>query len=372
MSSFHVPYTHIGNISIHPNADRLEIAQVGETDWQVVVGKGHQAPGDPCLYIPIDSILPEPLEAFLFPPDSKITLSKSRVRSIKIRGALSQGMVILPSVELMVLYPNVRWSKLSDGDDLAEALGITKYEPPAVHVQSAYGRVSGTTHNNPLFRKYTDIENFKYYPTLFEDGELVYVSEKLHGTSARYAMLPTHVYGFWKRVRKIFGFLPAYEFCYGSRNVQLQARKKLYYKSDVYDRVAKTYNLAAVLRPGEVLYGEIVGPGIQKGYTYGVTEGEVAFYAYDVSVDEKFLGFKRFVEWCDEHEIPRVPALYIGLFNKERIGTLLAGPSLLPNQPVKEGVVIKSLVERRSHIGRAVLKWVSDAYLLKPENTDIH
>ena len=119
MSTHRVEITLISEIFEHPNADRLELAKVEETDWQVVVGKGQFMMGDTCVYIPIDSLLSPRLEEHLFPPDSKITLEKSRVRSIKIRGAISQGMVINPR-ELEGPFPGL--CDFEIGDDVAEFL----------------------------------------------------------------------------------------------------------------------------------------------------------------------------------------------------------------------------------------------------------
>ncbi len=102
MSTHEVLVTYLEDVFDHPNADRLELAIVGNTEWQVVVGAGEFIPGDPCIYIPIDSVLGKDIEDYLFPLGSKVTLSKSRVRSIKLRGALSQGMAIKVDSDLII------------------------------------------------------------------------------------------------------------------------------------------------------------------------------------------------------------------------------------------------------------------------------
>lgn len=363
MSELHVQVVTIDEVMEHPNADRLELLKIA--GWQVVAGKGEYRAGDRVVYLPIDSVLPGELEARLFPPDSKVKLSKSRIRTIKLRGAISQGMVIsLADAQVP--------ESIKVGTDVAAALGITKYEPPTKPPAGMRGNQMPKRGVNPNFRKYTDIENFKHYPTLFGEAELVYVSEKLHGTSARYAWSPTVANTLWKKVKRFLGFLAPYEFCIGSRNVQLQDRRyDGFYDTNVYGKIAKQEMLESLLDEGDALYGEIVGDGIQSGYTYGCKAGEHEFYAYDVMRNGQWLGYADFVAYCAERGIRTVPELYVGPFDPELISNLRNGDSMIGGQKVREGVVIKPVEERSSMIGRAILKYLNDEYLLK-DQTDFH
>lgn len=66
-------------------------------------------------------------------------------------------------------------TKIYEGVDLQEYLGITKYEPPIpVHLAGEVKNLMGKT------LKY-DIENIQKYPNVLEQGELVVMTEKLHG-----------------------------------------------------------------------------------------------------------------------------------------------------------------------------------------------
>lgn len=371
MSSLIVEVVQIDNVEKHPNADRLDLLQV--KGWNVVAAKGQYGKGDACVYVPIDSVLPEKLESFLFPPDSKVKLSKSRVKTIKLRGAFSQGMCIALTDELFKLYPALEKAKV--GEDVAATLGITKYEPPAPSYQSNPNRKGKAPRNNPNFTKYTDIENFKHYPNLFNSETLVYVTEKLHGTSARYGVFPTHAGTIWKKILKFFHLLPKHEFCYGSRNLQLQApgnKGKIYYSSDVYGKIAKQEDIAAKLLPGEAIYGEIVGDGIQKNYSYGCKAGEHKFFAYDVQVDGRWLDPVDFRAFCKERGFEPVPMLYLGLWDKEIADKLRQGDSEVGGQKIREGVVIKPATETFNPMfGRVVAKFINDEYLLK-DNTEWH
>lgn len=377
MSTLKVEVVAIDAIEKHPKADRLDLVKIKE--WRVVAGRDSNTPdqprykkGDLCIYLPIDSVLPEKLESFLFPPDSKVKLSKSRIKTIKLRGAISQGMICDLSFDLLNLYPKLKGYKV--GQDVTEILGVTKYEPPASSVPVHMQVKQAKNGNNPHFHKYNDIENFKNYSNTFEEGDDVYISEKLHGTSARYGKLPSAPANFFQKILKWFGLLPKFQFCYGSRNVQLQGklRKQLFYTNDVYAKIAKQYGLESKLDPGEVIYGEIVGHGIQGGYSYGHKEGEHSFYVYDVKCDGKYLPYGQFLAFCSERGLKTVPYLYRGRFHKEHADSLRTGRSHVGDQPVREGIVIKCANERDAWHGRRVLKYINDDYLLQKDLTDFH
>ena len=176
MSSLKVPLVSIKTVEPHTNADRLEVATI--EGWSCIVPKGIHAPGDRVIYIPIDSILSKEIEDYLFPEDSKIKLSKSRVRTIRLRGLLSQGIIVELSEELICTFPKLFGKAL--GDNVADVLGITKYEPPLSSIPGAM-RGQKSKKQNPYFKEYTELENIKWYQDVFVPDEPIYVTEKLHG-----------------------------------------------------------------------------------------------------------------------------------------------------------------------------------------------
>lgn len=386
MSSFAVTVTKIKAIEEHTNATALEIAKV--YDWSVVVRKGEHKVGDLVVYVPVDSILPKDIEEAIFPPDSKIKLRNSRIRSIKLRGAISQGMIIDPN------DVNIPHAQFVEECDVSEYLGITKYEPPVNEIPF-YMRVASKKKGNPEFKKYTDIENFKYYDRLFQDYEPVYVSEKLHGTSFRAGWFPMKADTIWKRIKDYFGFLPKWEFCWGSRTVQIQVKgthagfhdeEQGVNFDDVYTKMVTQYDLRNKIPIGYAIYGEIVGDGIQKGYTYDCGPGEHKLYLYDVMnittgyyLDYYKDGYEgqeitedMFPVMCYAMGLERVPELYVGPFNPIIINKLRTGPSTFKSQSVTEGIVIKPMVEKVCSIGRKVLKYINDDYYLQKDGSDFH
>ena len=369
MSTFAVKVERIVDVQPHPNADRLDLVQV--LDWRCVTQKGSFQKGDLCVYFPIDSILPEKVESAVFGPDSKVNLTKSRVKTIKLRGAISQGLV----VSLRTIGPLISYAGVGEGTDLTEKLGVTKHEPPEppANMAGVKGKRS-SRQSNPHFQKYTSLENIKNHPDVFEEGEIVYVTEKIHGTNFRAGYVPTVCNTFLKRIKKFFGLLPAYEFVFGSHNVQYQDKKvyRGFYESNVYAAAVEKYQLKTRLLPGEVVYGEIYGPGIQKGYTYNLPDGEHRLALFDVMKDNGYLDPRGFINWCNVRRFEHVPIVGVGGFSKSWVTMLATGDSLLAPKLIREGAVVKPEYNTVDHmIGRKVLKIINPEYLLR-DQTDFH
>ncbi len=363
MSSFAVEVIKILNIIPHPNADRLEIAQI--KGWQCIIGKGTQKIGDLVVYIPIDSILPTELEERLF-KDSKVKLSGHRIRTIKLRGAISQGMI--------ASFEQLGIPSYSENTDLAKILGITKFEP-IERLTTRGGKVVSRKNSNPNFSKYTDIENYKNYPNGFGPDDEVVVTEKIHGTNFRAGCVRCVADTWWKKILGFFNWLPEYEFVFGSHNVQLHNGNPLKCEvacNNVYKKAVEKYKLREILEPGEVIYAEIYGYGIQDGYNYGCGPGEFGMVVFDLMLDGQYQNTSNLIAFCETRGFIMPPILYQGQFDLNKIKGLTIGNSVLvPSQKVREGVVIKPIKESMAYFGRKVLKLVSDEYLLQ-NNTDFH
>lgn len=366
---FRVPVTKILKVGPHPNADRLDIVTV--FDFQVVTQRDKFKENDTCILIPIDSILPNDVEAKLFGPDSKIKLTKGRVRQIRIRKFPSQGMIVSPT--------ELGLKNLEEGENLAGELGITKYEPPAPQFQgTAAKKFRNKIWENNYLHEYGGIQNWKWYPDLFEEGQDVVYQEKIHGTNGRAGLLPYQPKTFWQRVKGWLGLNPEFQFAYGSNKVQLQSKSYTgYYEENIYAKACVQYGIEQKLRPHETVYFEIFGPGIQKGYTYGVKEGEHQIVVFDVKVlapdklSTRWLSTVELESWCKERDLPLVPYLYKGPHSKELAKQYTEGASVVGKQPIREGIVIKDPKETVSYIGKKYLKYLSAEYL-DLDGTDFH
>ena len=368
----------IKSIEPHPNADRLELAKV--RGWLCVVPKGVYSVGDLCVYIPIDSVLPQALEEELF-SNAKVKLNKGRIKTIRLRGAISQGLIANPETIFEFLGNRGKHIKLVEGLDITEALGIKKYEPALPKFQQFRGMRATKKQVNPHFGKYTDLQNIKNYDELFKPEDDVVVTEKIHGTNFRAGWVPFYADTFWKKIKKLLFLTPKWEFVYGSHNVQLQGKhQQVYYDTNVYYKTVKQYDLQKVIPKGYVIYGEIYGDGIQKGYSYGLRQ-ETKLVVFDIksfhekedSQNGKYISYDNMLAACAGMKLRMAPLMFSGKFKDVDLEKLYEGPSeLSDSQLVKEGVVICSVTETQTHMGRKKLKCINPEYLLNKSNTDFH
>lgn len=385
MAPLIVEICKVVNVEKHPNADRLDLITV--KGWLCVAGKDTIKKNDLVIYIPVDSVLPSDLEYIIF-NDSQIKPKNGRIKTVKIRGAISQGLV-LPIGSLSAHYD---FGKIIEGKDVKNILKITKFQPTEkAPFTTKLGQQTSKKQINPNFKKYTDINHLKNFPNAFGPDDEVVVTEKIHGTNFRAGYVPIHHHKGWKKwFKKIQSFFdkknfrhPGYEFVFGSHNVQLQEKNKVnrqaiksaqrHFKKNVYEEMVKKYNLRERIYPGMVLYGEIFGANIQKNYTYGLKD-DIDFICFDVMEHGKWLDFYIADLMALSCGIKCVPILYIGKFKDiENIEMFFDGPSeISQQQKVREGFVIKTVEETSGHMGRAVFKHINPAYLLQKGNSDFH
>ncbi|MCL2552471.1 MAG: RNA ligase (ATP) [Actinomycetia bacterium] len=338
----------------HPNADALELAQVGL--YRAVVAKGAYRTGEFAVYIPEQAVLPEPLITELGLTGRLAGAAANRVKAVRLRGELSQGIVCRPGVLSGVDLERAA----ADDEDFAERLGIVKWVPP-VPIS-----MSGDVEAAPDLLPWIDIENLKRYPDIFAAGDPVTVTEKLHGTACcltYYAGSGTvHV------TSKGLG---------GQRLALKEAPGNLYWRAV---RGHGLPEIAAVLA-GKLgadrigIYGEVYGSGVQD-LAYGVDAGRElpGFAAFDVCAD---LGGR--LRWLDPAglpvgELPLVPRLFEGPFDLDTVLELAKGRETVTGrgEHIREGVVVRTAADAYSPVlgGRAIAKVVSDAYLTRRGGTE--
>jgi len=221
-----------------PDADSIET--VGILGWEVVSKKGEFQPGDTCVFFEIDSLLPElPEFEFLRKGCWNDNLKKYRLKTVKLRKQLSQGLALPLSV-----FPNL--SELNVGEDVTGLLGIEKYEPPIpTQIQGDARGFSWPISKTDEVRVQLDDE-YKFIERL--TGKPYYISLKLDGTSSTFLINPKD---------------EVYHVC---------GRNYSYKESDNHKFwiLSRKYNIEQGLRGfwerGHrlALQGEVVGPGIQK------------------------------------------------------------------------------------------------------------
>lgn len=359
MSSLIVEVCKVSKIEKHPNADRLSVATI--KGWNCIVGLDEYKEGDLVIFCPPDSVIPSDL---IDKYNLEYLKKNGRVRTVKLREYISQGLILsIPREE--------NWK---EGRDVAKELGITKYEPPISCNLQRSGNRPTKKKANPLFSKYTEIENIKNYNSIFKEGDRVVITEKIHGTNFRAGKLSRYKGSLWGKILSfLFG---KYEFVYGSHNVQLRAlHHKNFYGEDVYGKIAKKYELAKIIPKDYIIYGEIYGKKIQE-LEYGMKDIDVVFF--DVKYKGKYLKWEEMVKFCVSLNLPIVPIFAIENYKFDMLKTYTQGNSSLAfkickEDHIREGCVIKSLEEvNHPRIGRKILKSVNPVYLLRKNRTEHH
>ncbi|AVV43521.1 RNA ligase (ATP) [Streptomyces sp. P3] len=338
----------------HPDADALELAQVGL--YRAVVAKGAYRTGEAALYIPEQSVLPLDLVEELGLTGRLAGSRSDRVKAVRLRGELSQGIVCRPRALADVDLARAA----ADGVDFAERLGIVKWAPPIPPT------MNGDVEAAPELLPWVDIENIQRYPGIFEPGEPVVLTEKLHGS----ACLLTYVAGEERVFVSSKGF--------GAKSLALtEDPRNLYWRAvrghGVAEAAARLAERLGARRVG--IFGEVYGAGVQD-LTYGADgRRETLGYAvFDVSAE-----IDGTVRWLDAEqllggELPLVPRLFEGPYDSARVLEIASGRETVSGRELhlREGVVIRPAVERYSPVtgGRAIAKAVSGAYLTRKGGTE--
>lgn len=388
MSKFEVLVEDVQEVIEHPDADRLSLVRINGfyvVSAKLEDGSPRYKVGDLVAYIPEGSVLPEwLLKEMDFWDDEKgigrLNGSKgNRVKAMKLRGVLSQGVMYplcgLTNEETGTHYR--KWIKGSDGYvhktglgfDVADILGVTKYEP--VIPSSMDGEVF--SHSYDLIYKF-DVENAQKYPNVIGEDEEVNVTEKLHGTFT--GMIFTleqredfHILdtGFSGTV-----YATAYSKGLGEKGLCFKATehnltKNIYMRSlqafwDNMDLNAKLHFSIRLSDGPMVVMGETYGQGIQDlGYATSPK-----FAAFDVVSNGKLLNWGELLFLTAQIQLPMVPLLAAGRLKDIDLVALRDGKSTLDEGTVREGIVVRTTDNGRSDIiGRKMLKLVSPDYLTR-------
>ncbi|MFD5630072.1 RNA ligase (ATP) [Streptomyces sp. NPDC127072] len=338
----------------HPNADALELAQVGL--YRAVVAKGAYRTGERALYIPEQSVLPAGLIEELGLTGRLAGSGSDRVKAVRLRGELSQGIVCLPKAVADVDLAKA----VEDGTDFAETLGIVKWVPPIPPT------MSGDVESAPDLLPWVDIENIQRYPDIFAPGEPVVLTEKLHGSACLLTYLADE------------GRVQVSSKGFGAKSLALKEDPlNLYWRALLgHDVPAVAARLAERLGARRVgVFGEVYGAGVQD-LSYGADgRRETLGYAvFDVSAD-----IDGEVRWLDaaallEGELPLVPRLFEGPYDIDRVLEVASGRETISGRGLhlREGVVVRPATERYSPVtgGRAIAKAISPAYLTRKGGTE--
>jgi len=327
MSFWKVTIESIKAIDPIPNADAIEVATV--RGWKCVVRKGDFKVGDEGVYMPLDTALPTD-------GDSRYTFLTSkgtkRIRTLKLRGQVSQGL-FLP---LSVLGDKLEVARYIDGD-ISHLLNVTHYEPPL----PMGGETAGPF---PAFVFKTDQERIQNIPDILTKyGDNVFeVTEKLDGCSGTYY-----------RYEDDFGAC--------SRNWSMKLDK-----ASLWSGMFSKYNLSerlTTINRNMAIQAEVIGQGVEHNKYRRSTQEIFVYDIFDIDKQVNIGSIER-MELCKRLGLTHVPLIeYKKLSDFATIDDLLKyaqGKSMLGDID-REGVVFKAMD------GSFSFKVISNDWLLKNE-----
>ena len=359
----------IGSISEIPNSDNIELVMVN--GWNSITPKGEYKVGDLVVISTTDSVIPQELSDKM--GVTNYLRKGQRVRTVKLRGVYSECLIIPTK------YIPGYGDQYYDGMDMMEKMGITKYEPPVKTITLSSGVRNFKYHQNPNVHVYHKFPNMKNVPDMFNEGDEICITRKLHGTNTRYGIVKKTNLSILDKIRKWFGNQwIGYEYVYGSHNVEKGSDSQGFYDTDVWKTISEKYDIRKKLwshvkdtyipeeiGSGLIIYGEIYGHGIQKNYDYQLTD--IRFAGFDVEVDGKYVDNLNQTVHFECLELDQVETLYSGTWSKEEQDKYVFNNYIQGTKVPHEGVVVKSLDGSR----QKVAKIINPDYLIFSEKHNV-
>ena len=371
---------HVTNIRPIDGADNIE--QCNVLGWNLICKKGEFHEGDPCVYIEIDSKVPD-REEFEF-----LRAKGFKVKTMKLGkfNCISQGLA-MPQSAFKEL------AGISEGTDVTDILGIkysvqedntrkgngdpnAKYKSMAARHQKIFkqkwarwmmrrswgrkimffffGKKKDNPRGFPTFVSKTDEERVENQPWRIGDGKTYLATEKLDGTSCTYALE--------RKGRNKF------EFYVCSRNVRQQDEKQeCYHDHNIYWDLAFKYNIEQHLKDflnqfpqlkWVCIQGE--GVGSVQGNPLRLNEDDLYVFNFKDSESGRYNSItgRAIIEKMGMKWVPILGEVQMP-DTMEELKALATGKSKVNPDVMREGIVYRSLD------GSDSFKNVSREYLIK-------
>jgi len=295
----------------HPGADRLDLVTV--LGFQCITRRGEFSTNELAVFVQPDTILPRtPWSEFLVDPDKPD--KPIRLRTVKLRGEFSQGL-LLP---LSVLPESVRSWQV--GADVGGILGVTKFEKevPAQLMGEMLGKFP------EYLAPITDEDNGLANPDLVRVtlAAPIVITQKLDGSSCTII-------------------------CENGDITHVCSRR-----IDLKENAANSFWQAAIrMRPSlkesrftGVIQGELMGPGIQ-GNQLGLLEPALYLFQVRDGEDGGWLPHHEVEEFAHLHGANSCWALsqFDSPLQKVSFYQEVADFCRLPNGKPAEGIVVRRL-----------------------------
>ena len=348
----------VGQLFPIEGRDKIELAMID--GWSVIVKKDEFKTGDQCVYIEIDSVLPEKEEF-------ELLRSKSfRIKTMKMAGVVSQGICFPISI-----LPNGNY-KLEQ--DVTDVIGVHQYEktmdsdaaPKDKKATFAkypkwlmkinpfrnwlYRRDHREAKGFPSFISKTDETRIQNVPWMLQNKEPFVATEKIDGQSGTFAL-----------VKKRKWFKDTYEYIVCSRNLRLWQKGTQSYWS-----VSDRYGIESILRrmmtrldvEWIAIQGECVAPNVQ-GNKYKVEKPDL--YVFNLILPSGRVGSLEAKRIVEEYGLKFVPIIEATATLPDTVQEILEyahGQSAI-GDTLREGIVF------RSQDGKQSFKAVDPLFLIK-------
>lgn len=311
-------------------ADNIELASI--MGWKCVIKKNTFKVYDLACYIEIDSVCPKEDPRF-----AMLASTNWKVKTRKMRGALSQGLVLS--------LAECGWTDadVTLEEDVSEKLGVKLFENyETFNATEAKGGFPG------FIRKTDQERSANLSQKTYENySKLIWeVTEKCEGSSSTW-------------------FLRDNEFFACSRNLVMRLidGSRWKYLNDKYDieNKLKTYGKNIAIQ------AEILGPGIQKNY-YNLSSYEIRIFdVFDIDA-------QRYLNPDERYKVLKdlgLMHIHVPIIHKEfsfegiehdDLMKLANGKSILTPNKLREGLVYKCITNGDYHF-----KTVDPIYLLKED-----
>jgi RNA ligase (TIGR02306 family) len=325
--------------------------------YQFVIAKGSYHPGDLIVYFPIDSILPDPIIEAIGLTGKLAGPQKNRIKTVRLRGEISQGIVASPEA----LIPD--WgngSGFTDGYDVTDLLGVTKYEPPVIPSQA------GNLVPLPNLVSVYDIEGAERFGPQVDQYLIdspVMITEKLEGSHFAASIDASGDISVSQRRFRIEPVAGAEHDWHKAARLSGLLDKLPHIKADLESRFGRSAEVITVR-------GEMIGPGIQGNYYKLPAQ---ALRIFEIETDGQPVDVDTFLDLVQRHQIEIVPVLAKDVILRDWLaGRNLAqasnGLSEINPALAREGIVIRPMREARSELlGRVIIKQRSPEYLAVSE-----
>lgn len=348
----------VGQLIPIDGRDKIELAMID--GWSVIVKKDEFKTGDLCVYIEIDSVLPEKKEF-------EFLRSKSfRIKTMKMAGVVSQGicfpMSILPKGNYKIeqdvtdvvgvhQYEKTMDSETAQRDKKAT---LAKYPKWLMRIKLFRNWLYKLDHREakgfPTFISKTDETRIQNVPWMLQNKDPFVATEKIDGQSGTFAL-----------VKKRKWFKDVYEYIVCSRNLRLWQKGTQSYWS-----VSDRYGIESILRrmmtrldvEWIAIQGECVAPNVQ-GNKYKVDKPDL--YVFNLILPSGRSGSLEAKMFVEQYGLKFVPIIDANATLPDTVQEILEyahGQSAI-GDTLREGIVF------RSQDGKQSFKAVDPLFLIK-------